>query len=84
MILVISRPRPGVTPEELRPHLSVEMDTLRQLHACGQLHEAFSPGGPPDIDAARRITDTLPLDRGRADRSRVYGAPPVRSVTRMT
>jgi hypothetical protein len=42
MILVICRPHPGVTPEQLRPYLSDEMDTLRQLRASGQLHEANS------------------------------------------
>jgi hypothetical protein len=41
------------------------------LRAAGQLQEAFSPGGSgavlildsPNTDAARRITETLPLYR---------------------
>jgi hypothetical protein len=70
-ILVLCKPRSGVTPAEMRPHLQAETAALRQLRATGQLDEAFSPGGPgavlileaPNTDAARRITETLPLYR---------------------
>jgi hypothetical protein len=70
-VLVICQPRPGVTPAEMIPHLPAETAALPQLRAAGQLDEAFSPGSPgaglildcPNTDAARRITETLPLYR---------------------
>jgi hypothetical protein len=53
----------------MSPHIPAETVALRKLRASGRLEEAFSPGGPgavlildsPDTDAARRITETLPL-----------------------
>lgn len=83
-ILVICRPRPDVTPAEMSPHIPEETATLRQLRAAGQLHEAFSPGGPgavlildsPNIDAAREITETFPLSQAGLIESELIGLHP--------
>ena len=60
--LVLCRPRPGVTREQIAPHGPDEMAALQALKAGGGLLEAYSPGGPgavlifagerPSVDAA--------------------------------
>lgn len=44
--LVVCRPRPGVTREQIAPHGPEEMAALQSLKAAGGLLEAYSPGGP--------------------------------------
>ena len=45
-ILVICRPRPGVTRDDIAPHAAAELAELARLRAEGLLAEAWSPGGP--------------------------------------
>ena len=67
-ILVICRPRLGVTPADIGAHAAAEMAALNQLMSEGTLAEAYSPGGPGAVlifDADRPKVDSavaaLPL-----------------------
>lgn len=67
-ILVICRPRPGVTAADIAGHAAAEMAGLAALQADGILAEAYSPGGRAAIlifQASREDVDSalaaLPL-----------------------
>jgi hypothetical protein len=69
-ILVICRPRDGVTGAEIAARAPNEMADLARLRADGILAEAYSPGGPGAIlifEASRESVDSalaaLPLAR---------------------
>ena len=66
--LVVCRPRPGVTREQIAPHGPDEMAALQSLKATGVLLEAYVPGGPGAVlifDGERPSVDeaiaSLPL-----------------------
>jgi hypothetical protein len=48
-VLVICRPREGVTRGEIAAHAPAEMEALKKLRTDGGLIEAYSPGGPGAI-----------------------------------
>ena len=67
-ILVICRPRPGVTRDDIAPHAAAELAELARLRAEGLLAEAWSPGGPgavlifeADREAVTAAVAALPL-----------------------
>jgi hypothetical protein len=69
-MLVICRPRHGVTAGQIAAQAPAEMAALRQLTADGRLLEAYSPGGPgailifdDDQAAVRSAVASLPLVR---------------------
>ncbi len=67
-ILVICRPRAGVTCADIAAHAPAEMTGLARLRSDGILAEAYSPGGPGAVlifEASRDTVDSavasLPL-----------------------
>ena len=61
-ILVICRPRAGVTGADIAAHAPAEMADLARLRRDGILAEAYSPGGPGAIlifQASRERVDSV-------------------------
>jgi hypothetical protein len=70
-ILVLPKLHPGVSVEELQPHVTAEIQAVWQLYAQGICRELYAradrPGGTvlvveaPTVEAAQEAIATLPL-----------------------
>lgn len=70
IVLAIEHENPGLTADDFRPHLRAEARRVWALHQSGQIRSLyFCPERSAavlmlecdDLDAARRLLDTLPL-----------------------
>ncbi|MDO5622694.1 MAG: hypothetical protein Q4G24_14640 [Paracoccus sp. (in: a-proteobacteria)] len=68
----ISRPKDGTRPEDFLPHLDAEVRAAWQNHSSGIYRDAYIRQDLPGVvlmldadtlDAARQITDALPLSK---------------------
>src|SRR5258708_5669416 len=90
-ILVICRPRAGVTGADIAAHAPAEMTGLARLRSDGILAGAYSPGGPGAVlifEASRETVDSavasLPLAVAELIDTEIVELPPLPRLDALT